>query len=532
VKNDEQVVEESGRLLFISGLSNALGYIFYTFAGQQFMTGGALLGLLSALLLLASLIASGLRWSKRQKFSALASAVFLIVLQFTWKDRDFYAACWLKYLSPRDQVITFKSRADSATLIRFSSGLEWVTYNGHTSIFVRKDSRINPAEMISGVIPGLYAPRHDKALVLGIGTGISSGVMSSIFKSTDVVDLNGAFFKMLPEVSYANLNLLQNSSVALHLCDGRVFLIGKEGVYDAILNTTEAPDYFAAPKLYTVEFYQRAARALKPDGVFCTWVSTPEMSEEGIELVLSALRKSFAYCDLALLESSYCQFTCSNRPLHMQVFSKTPASADLREQLGRSIPGFTLDEYFEDIRLRDNLFANYRSSVTRENTDDYPALEFAAVREAHLKRGERDLFSRKPELFNIDVVKKEGDLDPARLAKRAITIETINRRLFESLFVPVLRKDRDASVHYLLLKAKRITDQYPASGEARKLIEAALAMDGENAEACYALGNILASSGDRREAAQCFRKAMNLKPGFREARKSLQNLWQKEKLSQ
>ena len=61
------------------------------------------------------------------------------------------------------------------------------------------------------------------------------------------------------------------------------------------------PTYFAASKIYTVEFYQRVRRSLKPDGVFSMWLSATDMSEAGVRVVLSALRGSFEHCDLRFM---------------------------------------------------------------------------------------------------------------------------------------------------------------------------------------------------------------------------------------
>ncbi len=449
--SEKDVARESGALLYISGMANALGYLLYVFVGHPFMSGGLLLVTTGVLLLISSLLIRE-KWPVIQISACLACVVTLMVLSWVWQDRFFYLSPWVNKTDRKDEVKIFKSGGDSATLIRTVGDFEWISYNGHVSIVVRKNGRINASEMISGVIPALYAPRREKALVIGLGTGISAGTVSTLFKSTDVVDLNNAFYLMLPEVSYANFNIVQNGSVSLHHADGRAFLVGQEGVYDAILNTAEAPDYFAAYKLYTVEFYQRVARALRPDGVFCTWLSTAEMSEEGVVLVLSALRKSFAYCDLTLLKDSYCQITCSNQPLHVRKFSELAAGERLVAELKRSIPGFQWDEYFEDIRISENPFAGYQPKVYRENTDDYPALEFCATERAFHDSKESDLFCQNQALFNIDVVKKGRGDNPERLVRRALAVDRAGAGYFRKSFVPLLESDNSLKTLYLRLK--------------------------------------------------------------------------------
>jgi spermidine synthase len=526
-----EVAGESGYLLFISGLANAAGYLAYVFIGHPLLPAGALLASLGMALLLVSLVMSRFKWSHFQLALASMSMGLLILLPCLWRESHFYLARMLP--DRRDYVAISKSTSDSATLVQTYWDAQWISYNGHPSIFVTKYGRINQAEMVSGVIPALYAPSHKKALVIGMGTGITIGSLSSIFESTDVVDLNRAFFKMLPRVSGANFDVMHNKTVTFHCADGRSFLIGKEGVYDAILNTAEAPDYFSAQKLYTTEFYERVARALKPDGIFCTWLSYDEMSEPGVLLILSALHRHFKYCDLRVLENSYCQLTCSNRRLVARKFSDLPLRGSLGKELRNSIPDFDLDEYFEDILISANLFDHFVPEVPRENTDDYPALEFSAARGIQLNAMGENLFCRgeKQALLNIDIVRKDTTQDPARLARRARTFEKIGMSYFNVSFRPLLMKDRDLSTYFLLWQIDRLLARNRRSAEAKKILDIVLRFNPDSAEAHNTLGILNQALGRNDEAVKNYHRALQLKPEFEEARHNLDSLLHPRKKS-
>ncbi|MFQ5946353.1 MAG: hypothetical protein ACE5NC_08905, partial [Anaerolineae bacterium] len=304
MRSESEVARESGHLLWISSLANAAGYLAYVLVGHPLLRTDVLLTLISGVALVASLLAAGFRWSKVQGSFAVCGVVLMVLLVFQWQERNLYLAQWVDRLRPEEEVIVFKSGAESATLLR-SQKYEWISYNGHPSIYVQRNGVVDIGEMISGVIPALNAARLDRALVLGLGTGITAGTASRIFTATDVVEINDAFYKMMPLLGYANLDIEQNPTATLHLSDGRAFLVGKNGTYDAIVNSIPAPTYFSASKIYTVEFYDRVAKALKPDGVFCTWLAVPNMSEKGIQTILSALRRNFRYCELRLQGRSY-----------------------------------------------------------------------------------------------------------------------------------------------------------------------------------------------------------------------------------
>lgn len=443
MRSESEVAGESGHLLWISSLANAAGYLAYVLVGHPLLRTDILLALIAGVTLFASLLASEFRWSTVQGGFAVGGIVVVVLLVFQWEERYLYLAQWVDAIKPEDEVTVFKSGAESATLLR-SQKYAWVSYNGHPSIYVQRDGVVNIAEMISGVIPALNAPRLDRALVLGLGTGITAGTASRIFTATDVVEINDAFYKMMPFLGHANLDIHRNPAATLHLSDGRAFLVGKNGTYDTIVNSIPAPTYFSASKIYTVEFYERVAKALRPGGIFCTWLAVPDMSEEGVQTILSALRRHFRYCELRLLSRRYYMATCSNRPIRPRQFTELPAQPNLVRQLQIGLSGFDLDEYFADILLSENLFDHFVPRVAQENTDDHSVLEFMLVRSYQLGRMGAESFVEHQALYNIDPVRRHELEDPARLARRAGVFALYEPRYFRHVFLPLLSGDPNA----------------------------------------------------------------------------------------
>jgi predicted membrane-bound spermidine synthase len=329
MRSEQEVAGESGHLLFVSSLANAAGYLIYVLLGHPLLPTHALLVLLAGATLLASLLGCGFRWTRMHWGVAAVGVGLVALLAGQWQDRNFYLAQWISILRPNQEVMTFKSGSESATLLH-EPQRELISYNGHSSISVRKGPFITLEEVISGVIPALSAPRLDRALVLGCGTGITAGTVSRIFRHTDVVEINAAFYEMMPYLSYANLDLETNPNATLHLADGRSFLIGKDDTYDAIVNAIPAPTYYSASKIYTIEFYERVKNALVSDGIFTTWLAVPNMSEEGLLAILSALHKTFRYCDLRLMSPAYYTATCADQPIRERRFSDLRTSGSPR----------------------------------------------------------------------------------------------------------------------------------------------------------------------------------------------------------
>jgi len=519
MRTESEVAVESGHLLWISGLANAAGYLVYVLLGHPLLTTDTLLVLIAGVTLVASLLAAGLRWSRLQKSLVAGGIALMVLLLFQWDERNFYLAHWVNTFEsgqdfgedemPRSkgEVTVFKSGAESATLVR-SQEDEWITYNGYPSIYLKFDGNLNIAEIISGVIPALSAPRLDKALVLGLGTGMTAGATSRIFKATDVVEINNAFIKMISLLGHANMDIAQNPSAALHLADGRSFLVGKEGIYDAIINSIPAPTYFSASKIYTMEFYKRVVKALKPDGVFCTWLSAGNMSEAGLETVLSALRHNFRYCDLRIMREDYCMATCSNQPIRTRRFSQLPAQPILVKQLQNSLSGFDLDEFFEDIRVSDNIFDHFFPKVPQENTDDHPILEFMVVRDFQLGKMGSDSLLKRQALLNIHPVGQNDLNDAARLARKTGVFYKFGSGYFKQNFVPILKRNPYHMAVFLVWSAEYLADKSKPD-EAIRLLKKACEITSYNySESIDNLAAAYAAAGRFAEALATVEKAL------------------------
>ena len=447
MRAEDEVAGESGHLLWVASLSNAAGYLLYVLLGHPLLETDVLLVVIGCGTIVAAAIASGIQWSRPQIGLAAVAVLLFVFLLLGRQEQDFYLAQHRSNVQPEDEITVYKSGAESATLLHADT-FEWISYNGHPSIYIQRHGVINAAELISGVIPALGAPRLDRALVLGLGAGITAGAASRIFSQTDVVEINDAFYRMMPALTHVNLDIERNPTARLHLSDGRAFLVGKEDLYDAIVNSIPAPTYFSASKIYTLEFYERVARALKPDGIFCTWIA-PEMSEQGITTVTSGLSHSFRYCDLRLMRGHYYMASCSNEPIGVRRFSELPAQPQLVLELQRSIPGFDLDEYFEDTRVSTNLFGQHTPSVPFENTDDYPVLEFQVARSQHLGSFGGDPFILDQRLWNIDPVRHAELTDRARLVRRAGLFSVLSPEMFQQNFVSLIRSDPALTAAFL-----------------------------------------------------------------------------------
>jgi len=154
---------------------------------------------------------------------------------------------------------------------------------------------------------------------------------------------------------------------------------------------------------------------------------------------LSAMHRSFEVCDLRLIGRGYYMATCSDGPIQPRRFSELPASLALVDQLQQGLSQFDLSEYFEDIRISENIFERYTPHVRAENTDDHPVLEFMVVRSYQMGHMGEDPFLDRQREMNVDPVRLSQIDDPMRLARRAMAFYQMNADHFRANFAPVLK---------------------------------------------------------------------------------------------
>ena len=363
-----------------------------------------------------------------------------MLLASHWEEKKYYLAQRFDKLNQQETVIIYKSGAESATLLR-GRNYEWVSYNGHPSIYVTTDSVVNAAEITSGLIAALNAPRLERVLVLGFGTGITAGTAACYFDHTDVVELNNAFYQMIPELRHANMGIEFNSSADLNLCDARTFLYNRHHEYDVIVNSIPAPTYFSASKIYTLQFFSRISDVLKSDGIYCTWLSPYDMSEQGMQLLLSTIQSQFSVCQLYLLRGNYYMAVCSKKPVVPCAFHDLPACPAVESALKKGWSRLQLNDYCEDICLSENIFLFKEFDNPQQNTDDFPRLEFMLAR--HYQTGElgEDPFITDMDNYHIDLLRGLDTASAARKVERALTMKRLQSKLLDRVMIPYLKND-------------------------------------------------------------------------------------------
>jgi spermidine synthase len=295
-------------------------------------------------------------------------------------------------------------------------------YLGHTSIVASVAGQPDRAETLMGAYAASFTPTNQRALVLGVGTGITAGNVAQILQHTDAIEINDAVIALVPEFDAENLGLAHNPKATIVHDDARTFLLGVTNPYDAIVSSVAVPTFEAASKIYTTEFFRRAKGALKPDGVFSTFIGLG-LNDVGVRAIAGSLKQVFGHCFGAHLNTGYFALTCSDAKLR----PRDPAELlpeSVRQSLARvPIGGMDLGTYLRGLFLHDDFLATV-DDAGLENTDDMPIVEFFAWNPRIRVSLMPGWPQRHPEFATFDFVTGQTLSDSA-LLQRCVNFEDV-----------------------------------------------------------------------------------------------------------
>lgn len=153
------------------------------------------------------------------------------------------------------------------------------TPDGNRTLFVNNRFQMGGTaatipELRHADIPLLLNPAPHRALVLGLGTGITLSACAPF------PDLHTDGVELLPEVVAVMPNFFPNvndsplraPNIAIHIADARSFVRETSDQYDVIIADLFHPAQDGAAFLYTREHFERIRARLAPRGLFCQWL--------------------------------------------------------------------------------------------------------------------------------------------------------------------------------------------------------------------------------------------------------------------
>jgi spermidine synthase len=200
---------------------------------------------------------------------------------------------------PDQDVVWYREGLESSvTLVRDKDS--YITLFTNSRGQARDEPALVAFHRLLAHYPMLLNPNPQRALIVGIGGGTTSGAVA-IHPGVhlDAVELSDAVIaavKGSEEFGRVNYRFWELPNVTLRQGDARNHLLTSGQKYHVISGDAIRPNDAGATTLYSVEYYQLCAAALEDDGLMAQWI--PPFSDFQYKLIIRTFLAAFPYATL------------------------------------------------------------------------------------------------------------------------------------------------------------------------------------------------------------------------------------------
>jgi spermidine synthase len=275
------------------------GFVVIPFIGVE---RGIQLASLSSILLGLLLAAS--RKDLRGPIGAIAGgALLLMIFGPRWNVQAWTAGLFRMYVA---RNIYADGWAPSGKLVYHKDGVATTVTvereNDGVGVSLKVNGKVDasdigdmPTQVLSGLLPILIHDAPKKALVIGYGSGVTSGaVLQAPVESVTLAEIEHAVFEASNQ-NFGHVNHEPWKDPRFHavIDDGRNFLLTRDDRYDVIISEPSNPWMSGAASLFTQDFFRTAEKRLADGGVFLQWLQLYELAPENIHALLRTFNSVF-----------------------------------------------------------------------------------------------------------------------------------------------------------------------------------------------------------------------------------------------
>ncbi|MEW6072828.1 MAG: fused MFS/spermidine synthase [Planctomycetota bacterium] len=145
---------------------------------------------------------------------------------------------------------------------------------------------------LMGHLGPLLHPDPREALVICFGGGIAGGALNlhPAVQRIDIVDIEGSVIDAARVLEKENNRLHASEKIAIHVEDGRNFLLTCGRRYPLILSDSTHPKTADSWVLYTREYYELVDAALEEPGLFLQWLPYHGISEQEFGIIVRTMQ--------------------------------------------------------------------------------------------------------------------------------------------------------------------------------------------------------------------------------------------------
>ena len=240
-------------------------------------------------------------------------------------------------------------------------------------------------QLLLGHLPLLLVDRAQDALVIGLGSGVTAGALSThSLRKIDCVEIEKKVAEASAYFERENLGVLSKPNFHLIVDDARNVVQHREAQYDIITSEPSNLWMSGVANLFTQEFFQSTRKRLRPGGILCQWLHLYQISAHDVLIFLKTMHSVYPHLGI-WIDGSDMLVLGSDKPIVLdrdRIARRMLQRAVYNSLVRSNISSSTVFEaYVSDERILKLL----RASLP-VNTDDHPILEFSAPRSLFLNQ--------------------------------------------------------------------------------------------------------------------------------------------------
>jgi spermidine synthase len=223
-----------------------------------------------------------------------------------------------------------------------------------------------------GHIPFFINPDAKNILVIGFGTGVTSGAVAMHdVTSIECVEICAGVKNAARLFSEYNHNIVNDVRVCFINDDGRHYVSRTKHLYDIVSCDPTHPT-LGCNNLYTREYFEACRGILKPDGIICQYLPLHKLSLPEFKSLISTFTEVFPHTTVWLAHS-HGILLATMKPVKIDFQELKDRMSRINDPILNDpyaiAASFVLDEDAVHDLVKD----------TRINTDDHPILEFFSL---------------------------------------------------------------------------------------------------------------------------------------------------------
>ncbi|MBI2849157.1 MAG: fused MFS/spermidine synthase [Chloroflexi bacterium] len=370
-------------------------------------------------------------------------------------------------------------------------------------------------QLLLGHLPLLLHNNPRKALVVGLGSGITLGaVLRYPVERVDAVEIEPAVAEAATFFSSYNHNALSDPRVRLITGDARNYMLATDEKYDVITAEPSNPWITGVSNLFTQEQYQLYRKRLSQGGLMLQWIHAYHMDNSDLRMAISTFRSVFPNTivwgnfwsrDLLLVGAQ------SKVEIDFGQWMTRIAGEQVKGDLARGYldDPFTILSYF----IMDEETAQQFANKASLHTDDRPRLEISAPKSLYIQTDAENLRQIKEIRRQVYPLLRNVGEDTAyqkEVQEKLQQYSNAREHVIQGEIYNVQGRGRDGIAEF-----EKALTLNPGDSQARYY----------TADVSFLVARGYQQRGDNEKALELYRKSIDMNPPFLPARRKIAQIY-------